>query len=624
MKKQYKTMMTLSLCAGLAFSLVTPAYAYEKDETVYVTLHENGNIKDIIVGDQLKAEGENQLHDSSDLDNIQNVNGNETFKQNGETIIWDNQGHDIYYEGTSSKELPIKMNITYSLDGEEMNPNDMIDKTGMVEIQIHLENLEKHQDLYTPFVVTLTSVLPTNNNREIEVTNGKVISNGKSNVILAVAAPGLYESLDKNELLKDFDTITIRYQTEKFETMPIYAMATPKLLEESDLDFDSRFNDIRSQLQTLQDASSQLVNGSGELASGSHQLSSSYQQFDSGLSKLAEGTSTLSKQYLALDQGIQSLAKQSESFQSIGSMLDKLSSLSDATQALDQGIADLKQAVAASTDPNSVINQKINALQADLIAKQQELLALQSNMKQLQTQLQTRIQSFMGISKQLEAAIQKETEEDQKASLEAIKTQLDTQITELTGNLQQLAQGMNSLETKLAVMNQDMNELNALSKQVSEGVMSGLNSAISAFSKGNEQLKQGLALIQKQTENLPNLLNQFIAGTKQLSKGSTQVKNALTFMNQSTNTLYQANTQINQAVNTLANGALALQNGLVQFDKEGIQNISSLSSVLKDAGNKADRLIQLSDEYKTFTKANQDIQGNVKFIFTVQFDKEDK
>lgn len=624
MKKQYKTLITLSLCAGMAGSLITPAYAYEKDETVYITLHENGSLKEVIVGDQLKADGEKQIRDISNLKNIQNVNGDENFKQNGETLVWDNQGHDIYYEGTSSKELPIKMNISYSLNGESITPQKLKGKKGTVEIKIHLENLDKHEDLYTPFVVTLASVLPTDGNSEIQVTNGKVVSNGKSNAIVAVAAPGLYESLDKNALLKDFDTITIRYNTEKFESLPIYAMATPKLLEESDLDFDSRFNDISSQLQTLQNASSQLVNGSGELASGSNQLSFSYRQFDSGIAKLLEGTGTLAKQYQTLDQGIQTLAKQSESFQSITTLLDKLSSLSSATQALDQGIATLKQSVEVSSDPNSEINKKLNALQTDLTTQQQELLALQSSMKQLQVQLQTRVQSFIGISQQLETAIAKETQEEQKATLQNIKAQLDTQIQELTNNLQQLAQGMNILEAKLAVIAQDMNELNVLSKQMNESVISGLNSAINEFSKGNEQLKQGLAMIQKQTANLPNLLKQFVAGSKQLSDGSTKVNNALVFMNQSTNTLYQANTQIKQAIGKLADGAVALQKGMLQFDKDGIQNISSLSTILKNAGDKADRLIQLSDEYKTFTKVNNDIQSDVKFIYTVQSDEAKK
>lgn len=40
-----------------------------------------------------------------------------------------------------------------------------------------------------PFVVTTGTMLPTKTDSNIEVTNGKVISNGSSNIIMAIAAP---------------------------------------------------------------------------------------------------------------------------------------------------------------------------------------------------------------------------------------------------------------------------------------------------------------------------------------------------------------------------------------------------------------------------------------------------
>lgn len=622
MKKQYKSIMTLALCTGLITSLTTPIYAYEKNETVYVSLHEDGQIKDVVVGDRLKADGEKQIQDTTNLTDIQNVNGNETFKQDGNDILWDNQEHDIYYEGKTSQSLPIQTTITYSINGEKKDLNEMKNQEGDVEIQIHLKNLDRHDDIYTPFVVTFASVLSSENNTDIQVTNGKVISNGKMSAIVAVAAPGLYESLDQNELLKDMDTVTIRYKTKKFDTMPMYAIATPKLLEEKDLDFNSRLQEMSSKLNTLQDASSKLVEGSQQLASGSHQLSSNYLQFDNGLNQLSNGANTLSNEYQTFDQGVQYLAQQSESFQSLTSLLDQLSTLKTATDSLDQGINALKQAVSTSTDPNSDINQKINSIKLDLLTKQQELITLQTNMTQLQGQLQNRVISFMSLSKNLETAISNETIDSQKTALQNIKDQLDIEITNLTNNLTQLSQGMGVLETKLTAINQDMSDLDTLSSQVTQGVMNGLNSAIGEFESGNSQLKLAFDYIQKQTANLPSLLSQFIAGTKQLSSGSTQINNALNTMNESTTTLYQANTQINQAITQLADGADTLNSGMQQFDQEGIQNISSLSNILEKAGDKADRLIQLANEYNTFTKLANDVQGDVKFVFTVQCEED--
>ena len=52
---------------------------------------------------------EKTITDKSDLTDIENVKGDETFKQDGKTVKWNADGNDIYYQGKSDKELPVKM-----------------------------------------------------------------------------------------------------------------------------------------------------------------------------------------------------------------------------------------------------------------------------------------------------------------------------------------------------------------------------------------------------------------------------------------------------------------------------------------------------------------------------------
>lgn len=67
---------------------------------------------------------------------------------------------DIYYQGTAEKsELPVGMQITYKLDGEEVSPKDIVGKSGKLEMTIKYSNTSKKQvtvagekkDIYTPF-----------------------------------------------------------------------------------------------------------------------------------------------------------------------------------------------------------------------------------------------------------------------------------------------------------------------------------------------------------------------------------------------------------------------------------------------------------------------------------------
>jgi putative membrane protein len=93
--------------------------------------------------------------------NIKNTNGDEKFSQNGNSLIWDAQKHDIYYQGESENELPISCSVKYELDGEEISAKDIAGKSGKVKVTINYENKSenlvningKTQKLYTPFVV---------------------------------------------------------------------------------------------------------------------------------------------------------------------------------------------------------------------------------------------------------------------------------------------------------------------------------------------------------------------------------------------------------------------------------------------------------------------------------------
>ena len=75
-----KITSSMLLCTMLAYSV--PMYAYTKDETVYSKLDQNGNNYDTIVNDHIKNEKEEEIiKDVSDLLNIENINGEEKFKQ---------------------------------------------------------------------------------------------------------------------------------------------------------------------------------------------------------------------------------------------------------------------------------------------------------------------------------------------------------------------------------------------------------------------------------------------------------------------------------------------------------------------------------------------------------------
>ena len=118
-------------------SSATPA----KDETVYVKVDDAGNQKDVTVSDQLKnISSLGTIDDVSDLKDIKNVKGDETFTQDGDKVTWNTDSSDIYYQGTSNKELPVDMKIKYYLDDQEITPEELAGKSGHLRMEVSYTN----------------------------------------------------------------------------------------------------------------------------------------------------------------------------------------------------------------------------------------------------------------------------------------------------------------------------------------------------------------------------------------------------------------------------------------------------------------------------------------------------
>lgn len=271
MKKFTKSSMCLAMAGVLALSPL-PSFALTQDETVYVKLRENGEVKKISVTEHLLNDlKENELFDQSILTNIENLNGFEGFVVDGEEIKWDAKGKDIYYRGDATKELPVKLAVTYRLNGEEKSLEEMLGQSGKVEIRLKYTNLSKVGELWTPFVAMVATTLDESKVSNVAVTNGKALSNGRTVAITAVAAPGLYESLGLEEL-KNADEVVMTYDTTKFELSDVYSIVTPKLLDDDDLKVFAELDDLSVKSNQLAASSSQLVTGAEDLAQATKQL----------------------------------------------------------------------------------------------------------------------------------------------------------------------------------------------------------------------------------------------------------------------------------------------------------------------------------------------------------------
>lgn len=399
MKKVLTSSMCLATAGMLALSPV-PTFALTQDETVYVKLQANGEVKKISVTEHLLNDlKDNELFDKSILTGIENLNGFEGFVVDGENVKWDAQGKDIYYRGEATKELPVKLTVSYFLDGEEKSLEEMLGKSGKVEIRLKYANLSKVGNVYTPFVAAVTTTLDESKVSNVNVSNGKAVSNGRTIAVTAVAALGLYESLGLEEL-RGADEVVLSYETEKFELSDIYSIVTPKLLDSEDLKVFAELDDLSAKSNQLSQSSSQLVAGANSLRDGIKELQAAITGISQKMSGQGGSLTLGEEEMAAITQKVQAAAAakvQAQSATIRAGIKQQLASNTVLADAIQLEAAQLCQAQAGG----ACTAEMVAGVAAKLSAELEEQLFQSSYQLALTTARQTAAATASGVIEQL-------------------------------------------------------------------------------------------------------------------------------------------------------------------------------------------------------------------------------
>lgn len=595
----------------LSLSMICPVNALTKTESVFSNLNTDGSIDKTTVTNHICSMNKEE-YDESELDDIINLNGEETFTKDGNNLKWKSDGKDIYYQGSTTKEGPIKININYYLDGEKKTAKDMIGKKGSVKIEINLENRLKNnvnvngkvEEVYTPFVVMAGTIIETKNNSNVSVTNGKVVETGSKDIVASIASPGLYESIDIDKL-NNLDRIEINYDTEKFSLNNIYIVATPKLIEEKDI---KAFKDVDS-----------LVNSINLLESSMDKIENGSKELNTGLKKAYDGSSLITKK---VTESINSLETSDENvldeetinkikisaregatlsetdLNNIGNMAASQTSLSEeelnyiSSLALEEvGTITLTDEQKASIIQNvdyavenvygesiragarSNVDNLLSGISSGLTMTPEKIIALSGN------QVDETIANT--ISTNLNATI--------SSNLAASKSQMYASAESTAiASAKQIAEN-SALSSAETVANQTAS---TLVPAVSRGTATKVAPIVA-----NEVAKKTAASTSVTVaEKLAPVVAETVA--KEVKNEATkQIKNNMI-------TLNNGLIELNSGLEKLYNGSTELNTGISTFNNQGIKKISSYTGTIKTYTSRAEALVDLSNNYKGFSTNN--------------------
>ncbi len=314
-------LLAAAFSASIALPCIAAAdeapVAAEKDETVYVYTNADGNVRNVEVSTLLKnPDGASKLVDSTTLADVHGKD-DATFTGAGDSLVWNADGENVSYTGTTAAAAPVSLRVSYTLDGQPVSAEELAGKSGRVTIQYDFFNNSTYQatvngmyqTMYTPFTCITAIMFDGNNFKNVTVENGKVINDGDDMIVAGYAMPGLKQSL--GSMADDADIperFTVTADVTRFELKSTMTIVTAGLM--SDLDASSFQMSGINDASALTDAMNQLISGSDKLTTGLDTLTLSIRDLQSGTASLYDGAETLSGKIgmLASSEGLPALA----------------------------------------------------------------------------------------------------------------------------------------------------------------------------------------------------------------------------------------------------------------------------------------------------------------------------
>ena len=643
-KAVIKIISTIILLSILMYSI--PVMAYTKEETIYSKLNSDNKIYSTIVTSKITNNNREALIDDvSNLLNIENLSGDESFPNEGNKITWQTNGNDITYKGSSEQELPIKTNIKYSLNGENLQAHDIVGKEGKVKITLEYENLDIHTKLvngkyvkmYTPFVVVAGTAIDNEHNKNIEISNGKIIDNGESSIAIGFAMPGLQDSLGINS--SDVvipSTIEIKMDSNDFEMNSIICYATPKILEKGDLDIFNDLDEIYSAATQLKDASNKLSDGSEALAEGASELKQGTNTALNGVKLINNSVKKSSKKLIndnsdALTSEQIYLIGQSAAKQAVAEIENQSDTITDKMisnmklVAEQTAISTAKEVAKQTAGATAVATAKEAALNAseetarsiisnvnkEIIKEQVTQTVIEQAKSQNIKLTDLSNEKILELIPTLNATIEKNTNAlyaKQKQDEEVVVNSCKQSIENKFKNESYVNAIKSKAEEKASLTENDIKNLkiaadSEIDAQYDKIKEQAVNNAKLIASNTADSTAQTVAIsISRKVKT--GVLKEVAENMNSLSAGLDELENGLVLLDVGSN--------------SLAEGSNTLSNGMKTFDQEGINKLYNyINGDLKDLDDRIVALEDLAEEYKTFSGLQNGNEGSVKFIIIV-------
>ena len=600
----------------------------KKSETIFTVLNGDGSVDSSIVSSWIHDDdGIQNIQEELQLKNVENVKTDEEPIRQGNTYTWNTKGNDVYYQGDNEQALPVSIEIHYTLDGKEIQAEDLMNKKGHLHVTMRctpkVSRVVNGITIHPTYVFAGGIVLEDDSIQNVESENGKVIDDGNRKMFVFMTIPGLEQTLNDVGIhsIPISDTIEWEADINGFNQGDmIMAMSN-----ELDVENLPSLPSLPS-IQALLDADEQLVEGSKQLNEGSHALKagiqplvSIYPQIDdmkAGIAQLHQGSHMLDEGIQQYVQGVHQLNDGNQKLNGIvdgtqkifeeenklmlgaGQVEQGLKQLNEQVQAMDLNA--LKTVLAQMQTMVQTEQSRLDTMQSALQTVNEQMPALQQALQALNQQVQTMnavveqdnvsIQNIQNTMKEMQDSIDALDENDplknqfailqtQVQALQAIPTMdFDLLVSGLQTSMQQLNDKMSASKQTVKEMEKDLKKaqltLKVLEKTGKVDQLDALKQAVCQLYAGSSKVSAGTKKLNKA---LDQLQSQSQMGIEAVNQGST-------LLCEKGDDLLGGSQQIVHGLDVFAsksNDLTDLQAGMLALD-EAVDQLSQGSQALYD------------------------------------------
>ena len=481
----------LALAGCLLAGTVLPASAAavsEKEEVIYANLTASGEVTGVYAVNSFAVRAGDTITDHGSYTAVRNMTTTDALDQKGDTITATvSEDGKLYYEGTmdTATALPWIVKLTYTLDGQPIQPEELGGKSGALAINLQVtKNPDCTGDFFDQYALQVTMQLDTGLAQNITAEEATVANVGAMKQLSYILLPG-----------QDTD-VTVTADVTDF-AMSAISLNGVRL----NLGIDLGDADLTAMLDQLQNGSVQLDDGANALADGIAQVQAGIDTLNGNSGTLTGGSAQVRA----------ALTRMQTALNGISASTDELTTLLNASTQIQNGIAQLDDGAAQ-------LEQQVSFEAYKAILKENGLDLDQ--VKDGNTQAIAQLEQLSKVMPQLKDVIL--LLKGSSANIDAMQTYLDT----VHGGIAQLHEGSSTLNSSYAEFDAGVRQL--------ANVLTGMLGNLSVLADGVDQLANqygslddGLNAYTDGVARLKDGVQQLASGAVQLTDGTGELRSSV-------------------------------------------------------------------------------------------------